>query len=78
MNNNALYISILKFDRSLKIIQLAPLRALLQRLGEHLNRWQLNRRTRQQMVHLDSYQLNDIGVSLGEALEEADKPFWRD
>jgi len=46
--------------------------------GQCLHRWHINWRSRQQMVHLDSYQLNDIGISLGEAMEEAAKPFWKD
>ncbi len=50
----------------------------LQRLSQRLYRWHMNWRTRRQMIHLDSYQLSDIGISLGEAMEEAAKPFWRD
>ena len=46
--------------------------------SQRLYRWHTNWSTRQQMVHLDGYQLKDIGVSLGEAMEEANKPFWRD
>jgi len=43
-----------------------------------LRRWQINWRTRRQLAQLDGYQLKDIGVSRGQAQEEAAKPFWRD
>ena len=35
------------------------------------------RRQRRQLRELDGRLLNDIGVSRGAALNEADKPFWR-
>lgn len=42
-----------------------------------LQRWRINWRTRRQLTQLDHSQLKDIGVSLGDATEEARKPFWR-
>lgn len=35
------------------------------------------RRSRQLLAELDATQLRDIGVSRGDALIEARKPFWR-
>ncbi|RDE19493.1 DUF1127 domain-containing protein [Motiliproteus coralliicola] len=43
-----------------------------------LRHWHQNWRTRRQLAQLDSHQLKDIGVSIGDAQQEADKPFWRD
>jgi uncharacterized protein YjiS (DUF1127 family) len=34
-------------------------------------------RSRQNIAHLDSHMLKDIGVSFTEAEAEANKPFWR-
>jgi uncharacterized protein YjiS (DUF1127 family) len=47
-------------------------------LQQRLQRWYINWRTRRQLLQLDRQQLSDIGVSLAEAVAEADKPFWRD
>ncbi len=44
-------------------------------------RWYQNWRTRRnlaELAELNDYLLKDIGVSRGEAMEEARKPFWRD
>lgn len=43
-----------------------------------LRHWNMNRRTRQQLAQLNSYQLKDIGISISEAQEEASKAFWKD
>ncbi|MEH6825399.1 MAG: DUF1127 domain-containing protein [Motiliproteus sp.] len=43
-----------------------------------MQRWYINWRTRRQLLQLDRHQLSDIGVSLAEAVAEADKPFWQD
>lgn len=51
-----------------------------QRLSQALvlaRHWQINQRTRRQLAQLDSHQLKDIGISHGDALEEASKPFWK-
>ncbi|MEH6470364.1 MAG: DUF1127 domain-containing protein [Halopseudomonas sp.] len=45
---------------------------------ERLQRWAINWRTRRQLRQLDSYLLKDIGVSRGDAMIEAEKPFWQD
>jgi uncharacterized protein YjiS (DUF1127 family) len=43
---------------------------------ERLRRWHTNWKTRRLLAELDPHQLKDIGVSRGDALEEARKPFW--
>jgi uncharacterized protein YjiS (DUF1127 family) len=42
-----------------------------------LTTWLQRRRQRQALVKLDRRLLEDVGVSRGEALREAAKPFWR-
>lgn len=42
-----------------------------------INHWHINWRTRRQLAQLNSYQLKDIGISHGDAMEEASKPFWK-
>ena len=39
--------------------------------------WLHNWRSRRQLAQLDDAALKDIGVSRVDALQEADKPFWR-
>ncbi|WP_370583999.1 DUF1127 domain-containing protein [Motiliproteus sp. SC1-56] len=46
-------------------------------LRQRLRRWYQNWRTRKQLLGLTPHELKDIGISRGEALEEASKPFWR-
>lgn len=42
-----------------------------------LRRWQLNRRTRQQLALLDERLLADAGISPNERNAELDKAFWQ-
>ncbi|MGE8358364.1 DUF1127 domain-containing protein [Pseudomonas sp.] len=42
-----------------------------------LKRWQLNRRTRQQLALLDERLLADAGISPNERNAELDKAFWQ-
>jgi uncharacterized protein YjiS (DUF1127 family) len=56
----------------------AQLRQKIQHWKERLQHWYMNWRTRQQLSRLSSYQLKDIGISAGEAQQEANKPFWQD
>jgi uncharacterized protein YjiS (DUF1127 family) len=50
-------------------------------LGPNLARlalkWRHNAVTRHQLAHLDDEQLQDIGISRGDAAREAARPFWR-
>ena len=39
--------------------------------------WHINYRTRRQLADLGSQQLQDIGVSRADALQELRKPFWK-
>ncbi|MEH6651386.1 MAG: DUF1127 domain-containing protein [Motiliproteus sp.] len=55
----------------------APLKQRLSQWRALICHWQVNWRTRRQLAQLDSYQLKDIGVSHGNAMEEASKPFWK-
>lgn len=51
----------------------APLRRVLQLVRT----WRMRVRTRRQLAQLDDHQLNDVGISHSERLEELSKPFWR-
>ncbi|WP_343232474.1 DUF1127 domain-containing protein [Motiliproteus sediminis] len=46
-------------------------------IRQQLRRWHQNWRTRRQLSALGAHELQDIGLSRSEALEEASKPFWR-
>jgi uncharacterized protein YjiS (DUF1127 family) len=39
--------------------------------------WQRRLRDRDMLLHMSTAQLKDIGLSRADALQEADKPFWR-
>ena len=39
--------------------------------------WYERRRGRVELTRMSPYELRDIGISRGEALFEAGKPFWR-
>lgn len=56
----------------------APKTSVRQPWRLRMQRWYINWRTRRQLLQLDRHQLSDIGVSLAEAVAEADKPFWQD
>ncbi|MEH6578441.1 MAG: DUF1127 domain-containing protein [Amphritea sp.] len=78
MNNTTLCLRNCQSNNFSVRAQKKQLRQHLQRWKQRLGRWYTNWLTRRQLVQLDGYQLQDIGVSLGEAMEEADKPFWTD
>ena len=46
-------------------------------LVQRFKRWYINYRTRKQLAELSYYQLQDIGVSRSDALNEVSKPFWK-
>lgn len=50
---------------------------LWQKLIELLKCWKLRAITRKQLHGLDAAALHDIGISRIDALQEANKPFWR-
>ena len=39
--------------------------------------WQRRLRDREMLLHMSTAQLKDIGLSRADALQEAEKPFWR-
>ena len=39
--------------------------------------WQWRLRDRDMLLHMSTAQLKDIGLSRADALQEAEKPFWR-
>ena len=39
--------------------------------------WQRRLRDRDMLLHMSTAQLKDIGLSRADALQEAEKPFWR-
>lgn len=51
--------------------------AVLQVVGRTLICWQRRINDRRKLAEMDSDLLKDIGVSRAEALNEADKPFWK-
>ena len=55
----------------------APAR-LLRNAVETLLRWQHRAAERHQLGGLSEYDLKDMGLNRGDALTEADKPFWRE
>lgn len=42
-----------------------------------LQLWRERHRTRRHLLEIDEHTLKDIGLSRGEVLFEASKPFWR-
>jgi uncharacterized protein YjiS (DUF1127 family) len=49
----------------------------LRRAAETVDAWHERRRGRIELARMSPYELRDIGISRGEALLEAGKPFWR-
>ncbi|MDH1265703.1 DUF1127 domain-containing protein [Pseudomonas sp. GD03944] len=64
-------------SRSAHALQSPPHRAPQSGLLALLRRWQLNRRTRQQLALLDERLLADAGISPNERNAELDKAFWQ-
>lgn len=46
-------------------------------LADLLYLWQRRLRERDVLLHMTTAQLKDIGLSRADALQEAEKPFWR-
>jgi uncharacterized protein YjiS (DUF1127 family) len=46
-------------------------------LADRLDLWQQRLRDRDMLRQMTTGQLKDIGVSRADALQEAEKPFWR-
>jgi uncharacterized protein YjiS (DUF1127 family) len=50
----------------------------LTRIANLLAVWQERRRTRTALAHMSDGMLKDIGLSPGDAINEWEKPFWRE
>ena len=42
-----------------------------------VTKWDINRRTRRTLSALEPHLLRDIGISPGDAAQEAARPFWK-
>ena len=51
--------------------------ALLAAVTDRILAWQARARERRLLAGMDDRQLRDLGIRRADALEEADKPFWR-
>ena len=51
--------------------------SVLSRLAETLYVWRQRRESRRELAQWSDRELHDIGVSSGDAIYEASKPFWR-
>jgi uncharacterized protein YjiS (DUF1127 family) len=47
------------------------------RANETLHIWHERAVTRHELAELDDYILRDIGMTRGDVMREADKPFWQ-
>ena len=54
-----------------------PARRITATGGALLREWWLRARTRRELAQLDERALRDIGLDRGQALYEANKPFWQ-
>ena len=50
----------------------------LTRIANLLEVWQERRRSRITLAHMSEGMLKDIGLSPGDAINEWEKPFWRE
>ncbi|MCH2094539.1 MAG: DUF1127 domain-containing protein [Rhodobacteraceae bacterium] len=55
---------------------LAPITASVLRLAVLLDKWSTRRRTRRALSQLEPHLLNDIGLDLETARQEAQRAFW--
>ena len=51
--------------------------SVLGRPAETLHVWRQRRESRRELAQWSDRELHDIGVSSGDAIYEASKPFWR-
>ena len=51
--------------------------APLSQIADYVRLWRHRRKTRRALLRLDERLLRDIGVDRRDALQEAQKPFWR-
>jgi uncharacterized protein YjiS (DUF1127 family) len=72
----ALWPSAMRFERRDKS-RVERLVTVLRQAWDTVLQWQERGRSRRQLLELDDHTLRDIGLSRGDALFEASKPFWR-
>ncbi len=56
---------------------LPPLSRVAYTLANAIYGWEVRRKTRRKLSHLDEHLLHDIGLSRTQAEDECNKPFWR-
>lgn len=70
--------SVIRLPDSLAAGYPLPLVARLAlRFAAAVTRWDMNRRTRKALLHLDDHLLRDIGIERDAACTEARRPFWQ-
>lgn len=57
---------------------LTPFASVALKVVVAIAKWEVNKRTRIQLKHLDDHLLDDIGVTRDLADKEATRPFWQD
>jgi uncharacterized protein YjiS (DUF1127 family) len=50
---------------------------VLAQLGETLHMWRERQRQRRELAQWTERDLHDVGMSWGDVIREAEKPFWR-
>ncbi|KZX73923.1 hypothetical protein A3715_07950 [Oleiphilus sp. HI0009] len=60
------------------MFKLTQLRLQSKRLLELVSLYAQRTQQRRQLAHLDQRALSDIGLSHADALNEANKPFWKE
>jgi uncharacterized protein YjiS (DUF1127 family) len=63
-------------EKILNLNSTSPTVRLMQSTIVNWRRWRTNANSRRQLAKLTCGQLRDIGLSCGEAVNEANKPFW--
>lgn len=64
-------------DLSLHYTSKAPLAGTFTAFNEILATWRRRARERNELARLDRHTIRDLGLSEGDVLFEASKPFWR-
>jgi uncharacterized protein YjiS (DUF1127 family) len=62
----------------LKLNDLPPLSRAAVFLAKTIVAWEIRRRSRIDLDHLDARLLDDIGIDTNSAKVESEKPFWQD
>lgn len=57
--------------------RLSPMTSIVVRFAALVVTWEMRRRTRRHLVHLDDHLLRDVGLTRNEAKIEARRLFWQ-